>query len=418
MNDEILERLISNLLKGGIEPPRMMLRHLSDEQNEVFQYHSTLDKALLGELIDYLRSDALACLIFDNKTFNTGNGGSLVTIENLATWLAITSHRVGVRNTIAQLHAFLNVERTPALAILAVSGIESKEEIAISDSIKLVPFESLPPSIPKDALAPPFLKDEFLIRHGFIPFHNHVSGGFPKAALVKRIELFPKSYGDNVKKFTSVDYSDLYEACEFLTLFKKSTPVPSGAWTEVDPIVPCKQLLGSSWSYQLPDVISNTDTIISALDWIEIRAIYENFSKMDRHDKDLLRIPIQRLNQARRRKNIADKAIDQGIAFEALFINDEPEKDQLSFKLRLRASLLLGSNVEMKREIFNLIKAFYDCRSSAVHTGKSKLSVKIQNRGKVDAEDVLNESDTICRSSILKIIDQGGFPNWTNLMLG
>lgn len=342
----------------------------------------------------------------------------MITIELLAKWLTITAHQIGVNTAIDQLHTFLTAKGTPARAILAISGIAPEEEITISGSLKLVPFESLPSSTPKTALAPLYLKNEFLIQQGFIPFHPQVNSRYPKAALVKDIEIFPKVIENFERDINPIDYSELYEACEFLALVKKSTPVPAGSWPELDVSVPCKQVLGSSWSYQTPDVLSNTDTILNTSDWLVISDIYAKFSRLRQKDRDLLRIPFQRLNQARRRRNLADKAIDQGVAFEALFLNDKSHMDNISFTFRLRASLYLGQTIQERQYLMEFFTAFYSCRSEAAHTGKLGPAIKVKNRGKITIAEILNESDTLCERTIIKIIEDGGFPDWTNLMLG
>lgn len=148
-----------------------------------------------------------------------------------------------------------------------------------------------------------------------------------------------------------------------------------------------------------------------------ISDVYAKFSRLSQEDRDLLRIPFQRLNQARRRRNLADKAIDQGVAFEALFLNDKSHKDNISFTFRLRASLFLGGNIQERRDLLNFFTAFYSCRSEAAHTGKLGSVIKVPLRGRISAADILTESDTLCERTIIKIIEIGGFPDWTELML-
>ena len=73
----------------------------------------------------------------------------------------------------------------------------------------------------------------------------------------------------------------------------------------------------------------------------------------------------------------ADKAIDLGVAFEALLLNDRSHKDQIAFTFRLRAAWFLGSSKDNRRELINLFDKIYECRSKAVHTGRLNGTVKL-----------------------------------------
>src|SRR6266436_8665068 len=51
-----------------------------------------------------------------------------------------------------------------------------------------------------------------------------------------------------------------------------------------------------------------------------------------------LRVPMQRLNSAMRRKSAVDSAIDLGIALESIFLRDTTDdRSELTFKLRVRS---------------------------------------------------------------------------------
>lgn len=415
LDNDSIEKLISKVLAKGVQPIQLFYTHFTEQQNRTFKYHSHLDKEALDELVAYLKSIPSVVEIFDHKSMNTGNGASSVTIESLARWLTISALDNSASFSASQLEIFLSRDDTPATAILAVSGIEVIDPIWISTDIQIVPFDSLPATHPRDALYPPFLKHEFLLKHGFMPFD--INGGYspPKSALLKDTSIFPQTYSKG--ELATIDITDLYEVCEFLTLLSDATPVPVGSWVELKDNVPCKELLGSSWNYPIPDVLSTKETALDAVRWKELAPVFRSFSGMTQANRDLLRVPIQRINQARRRKKPADKAIDQGIAFEALFLSDRAHKEELSFTLRLRASLLLGNTLEERQSLIALFAAFYNCRSQAVHTGYLDEVIKISGRGKCNTSELLQETDALCICAIVKIIENGGAPDWTKLML-
>jgi Apea-like HEPN len=86
---------------------------------------------------------------------------------------------------------------------------------------------------------------------------------------------------------------------------------------------------------------------------------------MDGQQRRSLDVALDRLNLARRRRSPGDKAIDAGICLEALLGDDSPQ--ELTYKLRLRAALLLGTTLDERRKIRDDVRDLYDLRSSVVH---------------------------------------------------
>jgi hypothetical protein len=334
----------------------------------------------------------------------------------LAKWLILNSINKGIDETVGQLESFLSLDYTPAIRILAISGLEPEEQIQVTDTIRLIPFEELPESMPKNALYPRFLQDDGIrIMNPTFSSYNP-----PKAALVKRLELQPKAYDKDEEKPQSnpVGLDNLYDLVRFLTLHTNSTPVVLGSWSELSEDVPCAKMLGGGFGYPSPEVLVNRDIPINQKDWDKLRPIYEQYIRLGDKTKDLLSIVFQRINQARRRHRLEDRAIDQGIAYEVLFLNDKAHMEQLSFMLRLRASLLLSNEPKERKKLLDFFKAFYTCRSKATHEGRLERKIKVPNNGKMETEKLLEKSDELCVNAIKKIIELGGFPNWDELMLG
>jgi Apea-like HEPN len=82
-------------------------------------------------------------------------------------------------------------------------------------------------------------------------------------------------------------------------------------------------------------------------------------------------IAIERLNLARRRLSIEDKTIDGAICLKALL--GDGNKQEITYRLRLRAALLLSKDLKERREISKAVRDFYTLRSTAVHGDRSKL---------------------------------------------
>jgi hypothetical protein len=81
-------------------------------------------------------------------------------------------------------------------------------------------------------------------------------------------------------------------------------------------------------------------------------------------------LAIERLNLGRRRISAGNKAIEAGICLEALLGSDS--NTEITYKLRLRAALLLSSDLNKRREISKAVNELYNLRSATVHGNSVK----------------------------------------------
>ncbi len=73
------------------------------------------------------------------------------------------------------------------------------------------------------------------------------------------------------------------------------------------------------------------------------------------------------------------------------------------------------SNVKGRPRYFYTI---YACRSKAVHSGKLDYREKLQGLGHVETSQFLEQADTLCTLTIKKVIQDGVFPDWKDIILG
>lgn len=143
-------------------------------------------------------------------------------------------------------------------------------------------------------------------------------------------------------------------------------------------------------------------------DIADFKSILADYLSLPEKRRSELAVPLHRLNQAIRHKNHVDKAIDLGVALEALLLDGD--KEQLTLQFRLRGAWLLGKNLESRREISDLLKDLYKLRSQAAHTGK--ISEKDTSR----TESLLKRGIELC-SEMIKVLIKSK-PDWNNLILG
>ena len=107
--------------------------------------------------------------------------------------------------------------------------------------------------------------------------------------------------------------------------------------------------------------------------------------------------------------------IDLGIALESLYLSGTESKNEIRFRFSLHAAWHLGKDKAHRENLMKEFKAIYDWRSTVVHTGK--LPKKTGNTPE-EVEAFIKKARDLCRDSILKILEDGKFPDWNNLILG
>ena len=133
-----------------------------------------------------------------------------------------------------------------------------------------------------------------------------------------------------------------------------------------------------------------------------------------------LQIPISRWIKSKTEDNPVDKMIDLGIALEALYLS-EGTKEQLTLQFRLRAAWHLAKDKEQRKALMKEFKAIYDWRSTVVHTGtlpKKGSGKKKKPYTQEEVREFITRAQDLCRDSIMKILEDGKFPDWNNLILG
>ena len=134
-----------------------------------------------------------------------------------------------------------------------------------------------------------------------------------------------------------------------------------------------------------------------------------------------LQIPIDRWIKSKTNKSAVDKIIDLGIALESLYLSGIDSKTELRLRFSLHATWHLGKDKAHREELIKEFKTIYDWRSTVVHTGKLPEKGSGKKKKPYPSEEVkafITNAQNRCRDSIIKILEDGKFPDWNNLMLG
>ena len=161
-----------------------------------------------------------------------------------------------------------------------------------------------------------------------------------------------------------------------------------------------------------------TSTEAKEADIEKAKCLYERLVDLYANDREKLQIPIDRWVESKTNRNRIDKIIDLGIAFEALYLSDIDESTELSFRLRLRAACYLGENEEHRRVLMKEFSEIYAWRSKVVHTGKLPNKKKKPPFTHEEVKQFIENAQDLCRESIMRILEDGKFPDWNSLILG
>ena len=169
----------------------------------------------------------------------------------------------------------------------------------------------------------------------------------------------------------------------------------------------------------MPDHLSGPG-VINENDIDKVKDLYKLLANPSSNIGEKLKIPIDRWIKSKVEDNSIDKMIDLGIAFECLYVPAKvPGKSRrIGYNLKKNASRYLGTNKDDEEKLEKKFKVIYDCRCDAAHEGRLKEEIEIEKDKHVPQSEFITEAQDLCRQSILKILEEGKFPDWNNLILG
>ena len=146
----------------------------------------------------------------------------------------------------------------------------------------------------------------------------------------------------------------------------------------------------------------------------EAKNVYEKIMKLDSHVVDYLKIPVKRWIASKAGFDTIDRFIDFGVALESFYLHDIKQRNELLFRLKLRAALHLGENPSHREELAKKFREVYGLRSDAVHEGKLDDDMKKRE----SAVETLMEAQNLFKDSLSIIIESNTIPKWEAIELG
>jgi len=125
---------------------------------------------------------------------------------------------------------------------------------------------------------------------------------------------------------------------------------------------------------------------------------YKKYMKIKTSGIDLA---MRRFGFGYNRMRQEDRLIDYLISFEALVLPSD--RQELSFKLALRTSMLVAKNIRQRTKVFALMKKAYNIRSQIVHGAEIKLPIIIENAD-YNLKELIDMVESSLRSAIINFI--------------
>jgi hypothetical protein len=232
---------------------------------------------------------------------------------------------------------------------------------------------------------------------------------------VEKRTFFPREHlprGEKPRHVVPDPPDELADVPLLITALGPAAPLILGSWDEAEDWVPdlhrggYASLPDASWLGEYPHTVAS--------DVSELPDLHSHWLKTTQKSRQHLRIPLSRLNSAKRHVDVVESAIDLGIAMEALFLADRgPDRGELGFTLRLRAARFLGTSAQSRRDIAKQFRDLYELRSRAVHIGK--LNRPASDYRKIT--DLLGQGCARIAEAIRRIIKEGE-PDWETIVFG
>jgi hypothetical protein len=298
-------------------------------------------------------------------------------------------------SAVAWLHRLFEIDRADLRMVAAVHGLDVQQPLNLINGVRLLPLAAAPDSPRLRMLARRYQVNPWSMMD--------VASVMPPTIAVIDMGSIAASTDHTVRKAAHDSaYDALLDAARAFTLADHGAPVVGNSWTEfVDPAL-ARAEFGIVWmSARFEGSLSQAHPLNvdgEALFWAER---YLQIGGPLRRSVD---VALDRLNLARRRRSPGDQAIDSGICLEALLGDDNPQ--ELTYKLRLRAALLLGNTLAEREEIRQAVRDLYHLRSKVVH-GRAR-----------GAEDTLPDQRCasrgleICKQAVRAIVRRNARPDF------
>lgn len=321
------------------------------------------------------------------------------------------SFKRGVDAALTYFRKMINLPYADGHSTTLLLGLDLEKSFEIHPGVMLTRTEDLPNSSSKE---------HYIGNDNRWHFNNphSIFASTPKCALVRKIRIEPLTHhhADNSKNKTYLESHKLFkDIALLLTLVGPSPVLTSIHWFEFeDQDIQGVTPTGAGWQNHeiFPSTIPNQSQPIANESICNTISSYYNIS--DAKVKKRVTVALERLSASLRRRNPGDSALELSIALEIIFAEDYGEN---TFKIGLRAALLLSNEIEQRQRIRSVISSLYRQRSKLIHKGENIDIAKIKGHTPISSTELVREATDYVSQSIRKILEIGSIPDWNEYEL-
>ena len=402
------------------------------------EIYSKILKFIRAELSDYINGDYVypACYVTGGLFKPQG-----YTVLDLIGQILRIAVGYGIEQSIHELNRVIEDDCGTFQFMAILDGIFFETEVEIDKHIRILPVtldnverlhpglnaitRSVPSLIPHERFKgivgrslliidadvyPMFCKSPG-IKHDSENHYQFVEDNIhPKFQIRVNNSMFPINEIGNMR----IDYNNF---CVSLSLACNSVAQISRQWVflSLDQIFNLylsgyNQIRGTT---KFPNLADRVPSKIKTYPIQEVKNIYDNLLQFS--DNSKLIVAVNRWQRSKVEYDLISKIVDLAISFESIYLSGS--SGESSFRLAVYASRFLGKDKNEREEIYNKLRDMYDFRSKCVHTGE--IPTKKLRKTKTEPKDFYNfiiEAQDLFFKSILKIIQDGKFPEWEDII--
>lgn len=417
--------MIFNLTPSSLEAVQEALEQVLNPQSDIRikiegelqeDHPEWFEFMLKHELSEYVKA-VLKEKVFvpTNIMMNNGLGSESLLFTLPQCLVQMVLETCSVEGTMQWFNTIYHTSTAEGQFVAALWGLQCEEHCHLSPKIEVMPFESFESSSKewiREHYTPKSISKK--MDNLFVPFAALQE---PDSILIIKTKIEPlfESVDERATDDTSLnkDRELLSEIIQILTFVGPCSVATGAMWFEFVDSNIRKLETGRQTIQPSQEIFPMSFKNISMFDNEIAKQVIPGYLNLDSKLQQKLLVSAGRLNNAIRRSNIGNQAIELATAMESLVVGADGKNGEITFKIALRTALLLGNTFSERDHIRKLIKTLYAVRSDMVHEG----AVKPENLKKFGLEQI-NEVFQICASIAQKIITTGKIPDWNSLELG
>ncbi len=392
-----------------------------------------INKKTKSQLLDLIKKD-LEPFIHEDKIlsacyFISGSMNDRYPLDKFLEQLLRITIVYGIERAVDEYEKCTENSKGSFQVMAFLQGIKLEKEIQVSEGIRLVPLPNSPSKLPYNVLdlsnpvhgMPKDLyinKTLLIVDCSISPIFQKPDPNAFRSLLQGDTGPFRvKVGGENSQNFNIDDFYKYF--CQALSIACNSSVQIALRWRflKEDTLFNFSNSGFGGQSY-VHHSFQDRFPQVGQAQIDKAKCLYNNLVNQNSNFTKKLQIPIDRWIKSKTSGDSEDKIIDVAIALESIYLSNISEPTELSFRLRLHASWFLEKDIAHRKELMKDFSKIYKWRSKVVHTGIIPNKKKKTPYTQQEIADFITKAQDLCRDSIMKIIEDGKFTDWNNLILG